>query len=174
MNFQDARNNMEQDTPITGRVESVSGKEFNRKGNPLQKIGINDGEQVEKATVYIGRGEPMPSSLIGTEQSFTLKAKSGKGTIYFSGFWNNPNPTHANFTPKSTPKAKNYDNAAQSTQKADGSHDRNRSVCLAYAKDMVVGGVLAIDSMYTEAEKMVDFVENPPAKESEAGDDLPF
>lgn len=179
MNFQDARNNMEQDTLITGRVESVGGKEFNRNGTPLQKVSINDGEQVAKATIYIGRGEPMPSSLAGTEQNFTLKAKDHKGTIYFSGFWNNPNPILQQ-TPKQYGNAnKDYSKATKSYDKAEKSYDKagkekTRSVCLSYAKDMVVGGVLPIDAVYTEAQKMVDFIENEPEDKpkDEPGDEI--
>jgi len=186
MSFQNARNNMEHDTLVTGRIEHIGQKEFNSKGTPLQKITINDGEDIMKATVYLGKGEPMPVTLVGSEQSFSLKAKDYKGNTYFGGFWNNPNPT-----PKQAPKqydnaGKDYSKANKSYDKAEKSYDKasnekTRSVCLSYAKDMVIGETLPIDEMYTEAQKMVDFVEskngfveNEPAKESNPEDDLPF
>ncbi len=75
-------------------VVSVSPKEWNKKGKPIQKVQITDEEgETQKVTIYLGNGPDILDTDVGTLQRFNqVKPNSFKNNTYYQAFWSSMSP----------------------------------------------------------------------------------
>ena len=149
---------------VTARVDHVGDTDKNKNGTPYQKLTL-DGEKV---TLYTSKSGPLNyKEATGETMNFKVSRKGKYLNAFLDGVPNKPAP--------------------HQTKKKNGeSIEMTRSVCLSYAKDLVVSGSLVRQDMFTEAERMVNFVttgstagptriaNDPDMDYSQEPDDIPF
>jgi len=89
--LRDIQTNPDQEQELRLTITGIGDVEYNKKGTPLQKVTLSDGETTTKATIYQGKSQLIPQSANG--QALTFKLKGWRSThnnqVYVQGFWQN-------------------------------------------------------------------------------------
>lgn len=105
MNFADLTNQVDVQMQVFGIVEHIENVAYTPKGKPYNKVSIlDDAGQRAAVKVYQGNNPPMDNRHLRQRLEFNLKSYKAKNNkIYYSGFWQCPNPQEDQGPPPAGP-----------------------------------------------------------------------
>jgi len=160
-----------------GTILEFKGEGQTSNGAFYKQVTLADSQGVKHSVrIYQGTGELPPVTMLNQLTKFTISSfestnKAGVAYTGYSGFWNG-NAVQG-VSPQVQPQASPsppfmHDPSVAQEHAVQQALDKkfpiktvskNTSFAMAYAKDLVIGGKLPIDDMYSEAQKMLHFMD---------------
>ena len=116
MNFATCESNIDQNQLMKATVERVDGITFTQNQKPLNVCLLRDENNAScSVKIFQGNSPAMSPQQVGQTLDFSIKAyRARNGNVYYSGFWQCPNPQqNPTYAPQQAPPPQNNQQAPQ-------------------------------------------------------------